>query len=108
LNVNGKETNMQKVNSDCTTLVLGIGNEILTDEGIGPKMVKKLEVSFPHEDIQYKTACVGGLEILNYIHGYDEVIFIDTIKTKNGDPGDVYFFSPENGSRPLKIRSRHN
>ena len=76
---------------------------MLTDEGIGPKLVNKLKVSFPHEDIQYDTACVGGLEILNYIHGYDEVIFIDAIKTRKGNPGDVYFFSPDNYKETLHL-----
>jgi len=43
-------------------LVLGIGNDILTDDGIGPKLVGELrKMDFP-ADITFKTASVGGLE----------------------------------------------
>ena len=44
-------------------LIHGIGNEILTDDGIGPKLVKRLQVNLFKKDIALK-----------FIHGTKSVI----------------------------------
>ena len=62
-------------------LVLGIGNEILKDDGIGPRLVMDLQHHFP-EEIRFNTSSLGGLEILEMIREYDTVFIIDAIKTK--------------------------
>ena len=77
-------------------LIHGIGNEILTDDGIGPKLVKRLKGNLSRTDIDFETAFLGGLELLEYFQGYYTVIFIDAIRTKGGIPGTVYQLSPEN------------
>lgn len=90
------------------TLVLGMGNEILMDDGIGPRLVKRLKSSLPYTSTNYETAWVGGLEILEYIQGFQYVIFIDGIKTKNGVPGDVYYFTPEDYKETLHLSNLHD
>ena len=90
------------------TLVLGMGNEILMDDGIGPRLVKRLKSSLPYTSTNYETAWVGGLEILEYIQGFQYVIFIDGIKTKNGMPGDVYYFTPEDYKETLHLSNMHD
>lgn len=89
-------------------LIQGIGNEILTDDGIGPKIVKRLQGSFSKKDIDFNTAYSGGLELLDYIQGYDTVIFIDAIRTKDGIPGTVYQLSPENFNAAIHLSSVHD
>ena len=46
------------------TLILGVGNEILSDDGIGPRLVKDLASMIDDRDLQFKTASCGGLEIM--------------------------------------------
>jgi hydrogenase maturation protease len=89
-------------------LIHGIGNEILTDDGIGPSLVKKLKGNLSNKDIDFETAFVGGLELLEYIQGYQTVIFIDAIRTRDGIPGTVYQLSPENFNTTIHLSSIHD
>jgi hydrogenase maturation protease len=89
-------------------LIHGIGNEILTDDGIGPKLVKRLKGSLSKKDIDFETASLGGLDLLEYIQGYQTVIFIDAIRTRNGIPGTVYQLSPENFNTTIHLSNVHD
>ncbi len=89
-------------------LIYGIGNEILTDDGIGPKLVERLKGNLSKKDIDFETAYLGGLELLEYIQGYHTVIFIDAIRTKDGLPGRVYQLSPENFNKTIHLSSVHD
>jgi hydrogenase maturation protease len=89
-------------------LIHGIGNEILTDDGIGPKLVKRLKGDFSENDVDFETAFVGGLEVLEYIQGYQTVIFIDAIRTKDGIPGTVSQLLPEDFNSTIHLSSVHD
>ena len=89
-------------------LVMGVGNEILTDDGIGPKLVKDLSRSLNLPNVDYNTAFLGGLDLLEFIVGYDTVVFVDAIKTAGGKPGDVYQFSPEDFRETLHLSNLHD
>jgi len=90
------------------TLVLGIGNDILTDDGVGPKLCDFLKDNIPNETVEFEKLNVGGLEVLEFINGYDTVIFIDAIKTLNGRIGDVYLYTPENFKETLHLSNLHD
>ena len=62
-------------------LILGIGNEILTDDGIGIKIIKDIQNQKQPIQADYKTASTGGLEILEIICNYKKAIIVDAIKT---------------------------
>ncbi len=74
------------------TLILGIGNKIKRDDVIGivaaKKVFKNLDIN---ENIELKEASAGGLPLLDKIEGYDTVFLLDSIKTEDGTPGDIYF-----------------
>jgi hydrogenase maturation protease len=89
-------------------LVFGIGNEILTDDAIGPKLVKDLESSLDLPNVEFETAALGGLEVLEFIQGYRKVILIDAIKTKDGIPGDVYLFTLDDFKETLHLSNLHD
>jgi hydrogenase maturation protease len=89
-------------------LIQGIGNEILTDDGIGPSLVKRLKGNISKKGIDFKTAFLGGLELLDHIQGYNNVIFIDAIRTRDGKPGTVYQLSPENFNTTVHLSSVHD
>jgi len=90
------------------TLILGIGNDILTDDGIGPKIVNDLKKEGFPDHVHFQNAFVGGLEILELIRGYEKVIFIDAIITENGLPGTVYHFKPEDFKETLHLSNLHD
>ena len=72
------------------TLVLGIGNEILTDDGIGIRLVDDLQCKQFPPGLIFEKGTVGGLEILEMIQGYQAVLFLDAIKTTGGKAGEIY------------------
>ena len=90
------------------SIVLGIGNEILTDDGIGPKVVNKLKKYYPIDGVEYENMTLGGLEVLEYIQDYDTVIFVDAIKTAKGIPGSVYLYTPKNFKETLHLSNLHD
>jgi hydrogenase maturation protease len=89
-------------------MILGVGNDILTDDAIGPKTVKALEKKYSLPGFEYHTTTLGGLDILEFINGYDWVVFIDAIKTKGGIPGSVYEFTPEDFKETLHLTNIHD
>ncbi|HNW99669.1 MAG TPA: hydrogenase maturation protease [Bacteroidales bacterium] len=89
-------------------LILGMGNDILTDDGIGIKITKFLEKNFPFPNIVYDTLSLGGLEIIEYIREFKMVIIIDAIKTLNGIPGTVYQFIPDDFKETTHLSNIHD
>ncbi len=77
-------TGMQKI------LIFGIGNPYRCDDSIGLKVVDILKQKLNNSHITIKSGSIDGLGILDEIMGYDKVLFIDSIETKQGNPGDVY------------------
>ena len=88
-------------------LVLGIGNEILMDDGVGPRVVETLREKMPIPGVDYRTTTLGGLHILELIVGFKWVTFIDAIKTKEGVPGTLYEFTPSDFKETLHLNNLH-
>ncbi len=76
------------------TLILGIGNDILSDDRIGPQLVRDLAPVMKSENLYFKAAASGGFEIVEYLREFNRVIIIDAIHTREGTPGDVHCFVP--------------
>jgi hydrogenase maturation protease len=89
-------------------IVLGLGNEVLRDEGLGLKIVDDLKHTYTFPGLEYAKATNGGLEILDFIVNYRELIIIDTISTITGHPGDIYYYTPENYNETLHLSSSHD
>ena len=70
------------------TLVLGVGNPILTDDGVGIKIARKIKEGSPELEVIETTEV--GINLLDTAVGYDKLIVIDSIKTGQGKPGQVY------------------
>jgi len=76
------------------TLVLGLGNPILGDDGVGFCVVEELKKIIQRKDVTLESAALAGLELLDLLSGYDRVIIIDAIQT-GGRPGRIYRLSPD-------------
>ena len=96
------------VGKKINTLILGIGNDILTDDGVGPRLCDFLKEEFKNTSVNFEKLNVGGLEVLEFIQGYQTVIFIDAIKTHDGQIGDVYFFTPGDFRETLHLSNLHD
>jgi hydrogenase maturation protease len=76
------------------TLVLGLGNPILTDDGVGIHVVRAAAADrhiVPSPDrVRFAEASVGGLRLLDLLVGFDRAILVDAIQTGRGQPGEIY------------------
>jgi hydrogenase maturation protease len=89
-------------------LILGIGNDIQQDVGIPVMLTMDMKDLFPADRVDCESLFVGGLELLEYLHGYQGVIFIDTIKTDQKKAGRVHVFSVQDYQETLHLSCRHD
>ncbi|HSG14754.1 MAG TPA: hydrogenase maturation protease [Anaerolineae bacterium] len=75
------------------TLVVGLGNPILGDDGIGWRVADAVLARCP--DVEVDCLALGGLSLMERLVGYERVIIIDSIQIRNGKIGQVYSFSLE-------------
>jgi len=71
------------------TIVLGIGNLILGDDGVGVHVANELKKHIKSPDITVDEAITGGMNLLDLILGYDKAIIIDAVKSENSEKGEV-------------------
>jgi hydrogenase maturation protease len=90
------------------TLVLGLGNPILTDDGIGIHVVRELMARSLPDNVTCAEASVGGLRLLEVIAGYERVILVDAIQTRNGKPGDIHRLHADDLRASLHAGSTHD
>lgn len=77
-----------------TTLVLGLGNPILSDDAVGVRLALDVRRALSNRtDLDVVPECsVGGLNLLDYLLGYRRAIVLDAIHTTGGTPGELYRF----------------
>lgn len=77
-------------------LILGIGNTLRRDDGLGVFIVRHMEESgtpLP-EGVDLLDGGTAGFDLLGLIDGYDKIVIVDALRT-NDTPGSIYRFSPE-------------
>jgi hydrogenase maturation protease len=89
------------------TLVLGIGNPILSDDGAGIKVAHEVANQLNSPQVTVAETSGAGLSLLDSIVGYDKVIIIDAIQTKKGQAGQIYRMGPEDFSLTKRFSSPH-
>lgn len=81
------------------TLVLGLGNELYGDDGVGIHVIQKLEKeanegpdnnNYLFQDVQLEACSLTGLSLLEIIAGFDKLIIVDTIKREDPETGKFY------------------
>jgi hydrogenase maturation protease len=71
------------------TLILGIGNLLLSDDGVGVHFVQRLEATrkLPG-DVQVVDGGTAGLDLLYYLQDISKLIVVDAMQT-GGPPGSL-------------------
>ena len=94
------------VRTPVKVLVLGVGNPILSDDGVGIHVARELKKRrLPGVDVEELAA--SGLELLDVVRGYDKVVIIDAIQTKKGRPGDLHVLEEKDFERSVHGSSPH-
>jgi hydrogenase maturation protease len=77
-------------------LILGIGNILFGDEGVGPHLANLIEEKYDFSSDKHTIDIIDGgtlaQRLIPIITEYDRVIIIDCVKVDEGEIGDVYSF----------------
>ena len=89
-------------------LVLGVGNYLMGDEGVGVQFIQYLEknkIEYSQTDIL--DGGTGGFTLMGTLEAYDMVIFIDATMDGN-PPGTISLIKPKFASDFPKALSAHD
>jgi hydrogenase maturation protease len=76
-----------------TTLVLGLGNLLLGDEGFGVHVIRKLQMVELPSCVKVVEGGVGGYNLLGYLQGVSRLLIVDAMMT-GSQPGELLLFQP--------------
>lgn len=78
------------------TIIIGLGNPILSDDSVGLKVVRELKkavvdsnLQAPNSELYFAEAYAGGLRLMDELMGYDRAVIIDATVTGKMKPGSV-------------------
>ncbi len=86
------------------TLVVGVGNLLRTDDGVGIHVINRLGKL--HPGIDTLDAAMGSIEIIEAMRGYDRAIIVDAIET-GAEPGTIYRVNLTGGEEPPVVTHSH-
>jgi hydrogenase maturation protease len=86
-------------------LVLGVGNILLHDEGIGVRIIEELQARYEFSDnVEFFDGGTLGLRLLDPIAGTDHLIVVDAVQ--NGEPpGTLYRLDAENLNKRVSFKN---
>ncbi|MBI5713137.1 MAG: hydrogenase maturation protease [Chloroflexi bacterium] len=64
------------------TVVIGLGNPILGDDGVGWRVVEAVQEQINDSSVDVDCAAVGGITLMEHLIGYDRAILIDAVITQ--------------------------
>jgi hydrogenase maturation protease len=70
------------------TRIIGLGNPILGDDGVGWRVVEALRARLDDEVVDVLCLSVGGVSLMERLVGFDRALLVDAVVT-GGAPGEV-------------------
>lgn len=75
-------------------LILGVGNLLLRDEGVGVHVISALRHRELPDDVELWDGGTASFDLLDTLAGRRQVIIIDAVRT-GSEPGTIFRFTPE-------------
>ncbi len=75
-------------------LVVGVGNEMMRDEGVGMAVARELQGRELGARVRVLELGTRGFDLICEMEGVARVIVIDAVRA-GGEPGSIYQFAPE-------------
>ena len=82
------------MNENNKVVIIGVGNLLLMDEGIGVHVINELEKQKLPQNAGIYDGGTGGFKLIDLMHGARMIIFIDAVETGKA-PGTITTFNPE-------------
>ena len=77
------------------TLILGLGNTILTDDGVGIYVAREIGKRIEDDTVDIVEASLGGLELLDPLVGYKRAILVDAMPLEEKEIGSLVKCRPD-------------
>ena len=71
------------------TIIVGVGNPILGDDGVGIHIIRRLMETADLPDTDIEEVYTGGMNLLDLLIGYDRAIIVDAVTIPGSNVGDV-------------------
>ncbi|MBN1412949.1 MAG: hydrogenase maturation protease [Spirochaetales bacterium] len=95
-----------KLNEKC--LVLGIGNELRGDDGIGLYLVREMEKVFPAGYGRFREAGAWGMDLVHEVAEYENVFLIDGIEAEDQPIGTLFEWDANTITESTSVPSLHS
>lgn len=89
------------------TIIVGLGNPLLMDDGIGNKVAQILQEKVD-SSVDVVEASLAGFNLIDILNGYDKAIIVDAIQTKDGKVGDIYELDKDSLKFSQRLASVHD
>src|SRR3990172_8632234 len=86
-------------------LVLGLGNQLMSDDGVGVVVARRLQ-SWPMSGVRVVAAGTPGFDLADILAAQARVLFIDAVDAGRA-PGAVFWVEPESIMRDWGRQSLH-
>ena len=87
-------------------LILGVGNLLLKDEGVGIHVIRALENEELPPNVSLMDGGTGGLHLIAWIQDYDRIIMVDATLDDN-PPGTIRLIRPRYATDFPPLMSAH-
>jgi hydrogenase maturation protease len=73
--------------------VLGLGNDILSDDAVGLHVAREIRQHLRDSDrIEVQETSEMGLSLLDYAVGFSDLVLVDAVQTRQAPPGFLHEF----------------
>jgi len=93
--------------SAAPTVIIGLGNDLLSDDGVGIRVLRALAERAETRSAELHEAPIGGLGLLDHILGHERCIIVDAIATGTHPPGTLMQVPLTEGAAPAVLSSSH-
>lgn len=72
------------------TRIVGLGNDLLSDDAVGLEIARLVRQRLGHrDDIEFRESPVGGLRVLDDLLGCDRLVLLDAVVSSRLAPGAI-------------------
>lgn len=88
--------------------IIFVGNSLMGDDGIGPRLYSELKDSSGMESFELLELGVIGFDMISYVFDDDQLIIVDAVQMKEHRFGEVVLLEEKDFSTDLRVISQHD
>jgi len=90
-----------------STIVIGLGNDLLSDDGVGLYVARRLRAILDPEQYDVIELAVGGMGLVDHLLGYRRAVVVDACRTGRRAPGTLTRHRPADFANSPRLGSYH-